>query len=120
MDTFEYLLGITHHLEAKRKQRLQKKLEIDEKQEDKLQELFLGGQNGECPFHGSEIGDKQYSLPLAHLIYMPQQETYLQGLGERLPFESKEKLLFSNKDLPPILRILIPKVETTAQYRKLQ
>lgn len=51
---------------------------------------------------------------------MPQQDAYLQGLGERLPFDTREKLLFSNKDLPPLLRILIPKVESMAQYRQLQ
>ena len=51
-----------------------------------------------------------------HLVYMPQQEQFLDGLGDTLSQASKERLLFSNKELPPFLRLLLPNVKTVAQF----
>ena len=79
LDTFEYLLGITHQLEARRQNKALKQQTVVEKQQERLQELWIGEQKigDECVFCGDELGSKDYSLLLAHLIYMPQQDAYL-------------------------------------------
>ena len=51
---------------------------------------------------------------------MPEQERFLKGLGESLPYTSRERLLFSDSDIPPFLRILVPAIKKLEQFRELQ
>ena len=44
----------------------------------------------------------------------------MQSQGEKLPYSSTEQLLFSNRELPPFLRLLIPNIKTLAEYEKMQ
>lgn len=57
---------------------------------------------------------------MLHLIYMPQQEKFLEGLADKLPQHSMERLQKSNPELPPLLRLLVPAVQTMAEFREIQ
>ena len=66
------------------------------------------------------MDDGDYRLPLAHLIYMPQQEHFLASMADKLPFQGRQRLQSSNRELPPMLRLLIPAVRTMEEYRDIQ
>ena len=54
------------------------------------------------------------------MINMPQQDQFLQSLGDRLPLVSRELLQATRKDLPPVVRLLFPGIRTWDRYNKVK
>ena len=50
---------------------------------------------------------------------MPQQDQFIQSHGQNIPQYVKDRLLFSNKEIPGFLRLLIPAIKTVEHYREL-
>lgn len=122
LDCFSYMLQIFDSIEMKREARRKKALEKQEAVERKRRRLFVEKDPESCFLCGTPFTPTQikHSLPFVHLLFMPQQEMFLEKLGDSVPYETKERLLLSNRELPPFLRILIPAVTTVDLFKRLQ
>ena len=83
LECFSYLLGIKDDLRSKEKIDLEKRsrrnklVQIDEERNSKI---YLGESQVRCPFCDTKFSmtdKKQYSVPLEQLIYLPNQEKFI-------------------------------------------
>lgn len=117
---FEHLLNIDKHIQMQEEQKFYNRMKSSQKQVAELRKLFLEPGKRICEFCGYKDISLTYSLPLMHLIYMPQQERFIKSLGSVFPQASRERLLLSDQRLPVFLRLLIPEIETREQFLVLQ
>ena len=58
-------------------------------------------------------------MQVKQLIYMPNQEQFLEELGRKVQIDNKFYLALGNRKLPPLVRMLFPDLNKIEDYIKI-
>ena len=81
---------------------------------------FICNQNLVQGNDNSKYINKTYSMQVKQLIYMPNQEQFLEELGRKVQIDNKFYLALGNRKLPPLVRMLFPDLNKIEDYIKIQ